>query len=132
MLGVILFLFAFILLFSFYNFYWKRKDLPPGPTPWPIVGNLLEIGSKPPGEFLFFFLNFIIFFAGYDVYLKWREKYGPIYTYWLGEKPVIAFCDYSLMNETLIKDGENYTDRDFFNDFYLLVRGKMIFEFCIK
>nr|CAD2185018.1 unnamed protein product [Meloidogyne enterolobii] len=104
--GILLALFQLLL---FYNFYWKRRHLPSGPTPLPIVGNLLELGKKPPG---------------YDIFLKWREEYGPIYTYWVGEQPMVAFTEYSLINETIVKDGDNYTDRDFFQDFYTLARGK--------
>ncbi|CAK5087097.1 unnamed protein product [Meloidogyne enterolobii] len=103
--GILIALFQLLL---FYNFYWKRRHLPPGPTPLPIVGNLLELGKKPPG---------------YDIFLKWREEYGPIYTYWVGEQPMVAFTEYSLINETIVKDGDNYTDRDFFQDFYTLARG---------
>ncbi|KAL3073146.1 hypothetical protein niasHT_035422 [Heterodera trifolii] len=102
-------LFALLQLLLFYNFYWKRRHLPPGPTPWPLLGNLLEIGSRPPG---------------YDIFLKWRDQFGPIYTYWLGERPMVAFADFELINETIVKDGDTYTDRDFFQDFYFLVRGQ--------
>lgn len=103
------FLTAIVQLLLFYNFYWKRRHFPPGPTPLPIVGNLLELGTNPPG---------------YDIFLKWRQEFGPIYTYWVGERPMVAFTDYELINDTIVRDGDNYTDRDFFQDFYLLARGE--------
>ena len=46
-----------------------------------------------------------------------------MFTYWVGERPMVAFADYELINETIVRDGDNYTDRDFFQEFYLLVRG---------
>ena len=44
--------------------------------------------------------------------------------YKVGEQPMVAFTEYSLINETIVKDGDNYTDRDFFQDFYTLARGE--------
>uniref|UniRef100_A0A915ED05 CYtochrome P450 family n=1 Tax=Ditylenchus dipsaci TaxID=166011 RepID=A0A915ED05_9BILA len=84
------------------------KQRAASPIPWPILGNLPEIGANPPG---------------YDTYLKWRQEYGPIFTYWLGEKPTVAIAEYSLMNETIVKDGDSYADRDFFNEWLYLIRG---------
>uniref|UniRef100_A0A915LZ60 Cytochrome P450 n=1 Tax=Meloidogyne javanica TaxID=6303 RepID=A0A915LZ60_MELJA len=106
-------LLAFFQLLLFYNFYWKRRHLPPGPTPLPIVGNLLELGKKPPG---------------YDIFLKWREEYGPIYTYWVGEQPMVAFTEYSLINETI--EGQAWREHRKFlmNVFRNLVVGKNLLE----
>jgi hypothetical protein len=95
---------------GFYNFWWKRRKLPPGPMPWPIFGNLLEMALEPPGT------------AALE---RWRKRYGPVFTYWLGEIPFVAFADYKTISETLIKDGENYTDREFFNDFLRQARGEV-------
>uniref|UniRef100_A0AC35EUI7 Cytochrome P450 n=1 Tax=Panagrolaimus sp. PS1159 TaxID=55785 RepID=A0AC35EUI7_9BILA len=101
-------LFVFWFLIIFYNYFWKRKSLPPGPPPLPIFGNMREIANNPPG---------------YDAYRKWRNEYGPVFTYWIGEKPLVAIADYKTMKETIIDDGETYINRDFFNDFMLLLRN---------
>ena len=107
---MIIFTFIITLISSavVYHFYWKRRKLPPGPVPLPFVGNLLEIEAKPPG---------------YDAYIDWKNRYGPIFTYWIGEKPVVAIADYKLMKETIIDDGDSYIDRDFFNDFFNILRN---------
>lgn len=56
---------ALAALVLYYNFYHKRKDLPWGPTPLPVLGNLLSLMANPPGE---------------KVYLRWRKEYGPVYS----------------------------------------------------
>jgi hypothetical protein len=38
--------------------------------------------------------------------------------------PVVAFADYETIAKTLIADGKNYTDREFFNDFLRKARGE--------
>lgn len=75
---------------------WDKFRKIVGPTPWPIIGNTLEIYMKEPG---------------YDAYIDWSNKYGPIYTFWLGEIPVICLTDFNMINETFVKDGDAYTGR---------------------
>ncbi|KAH7723232.1 Protein CYP-33C9 [Aphelenchoides avenae] len=100
---------VFVSAFVFYHFYWKRRNLPPGPTPLPLIGNLLTIQFKHP--------------PGYDAFIKWSKQYGPVYTYWVGETPVIAITDYDLIQETIVKDGDAYAGRNFFNATFELFRG---------
>uniref|UniRef100_A0A1I7SH59 Cytochrome P450 n=3 Tax=Bursaphelenchus xylophilus TaxID=6326 RepID=A0A1I7SH59_BURXY len=107
-MGLLLVASILIILICFYNFYYKRLGLPPGPTPWPILGNLPQLAQKPPGT---------------DVFFEWRDKYGPVFTYWMGEKPVVAFADYKTLDQTFNKDGENFSGHDFFPDFYLNLKS---------
>lgn len=53
-------LFAFVV---FYNFYWKRRNLPPGPAPLPIVGNMLTLAKYDSPE---------------DAFIQWRKDYGDV------------------------------------------------------
>jgi len=90
---------AFIVLLLIYNFYWKRRNFPPGPTPLPLVGNMLTLARLAPG---------------YAAFQQWRTQYGPIYTYWIGEIPIVAVTDYATIKETFIRNGDAYAGRDFF------------------
>lgn len=49
-----------------------------------------------------------------------------MYTYWVGETPVIAITDYDLIQETIVKDGDAYAGRNFFNAAFELFRGCFI------
>uniref|UniRef100_A0A914QLN5 Cytochrome P450 n=1 Tax=Panagrolaimus davidi TaxID=227884 RepID=A0A914QLN5_9BILA len=90
LLGLIFF------IVCFYNFYWKRRLLPPGPLPFPFIGNYLELEADPPG---------------YKTFEKWRKMYGDVYTFWLAETPVIAINDFNLIQQHFVKDGETFAGR---------------------
>ncbi|KAI6222259.1 Cytochrome P450-33C9 [Aphelenchoides besseyi] len=106
---MLLYIFLILLIgYLFHHFYYKRRNLPPGPTPIPLFGNLLEVIFDPPGE---------------APYRRWKEKYGPVYTYWMGSIPIVAVAEYNTMVETFQKDGETYSGRYAFKEFDALVRG---------
>uniref|UniRef100_A0A914WVC9 Uncharacterized protein n=1 Tax=Plectus sambesii TaxID=2011161 RepID=A0A914WVC9_9BILA len=96
-------MFAIVLLtvlcgaYLVHNFYWKRRGLPPGPTPWPVVGNTLEfVGSSV------------------DVVaklLEWKQRYGPVYTLWMGTEAFVHVADYDVMQETFVKNADAFTGR---------------------
>ncbi|CAD5224531.1 unnamed protein product [Bursaphelenchus xylophilus] len=83
-------------LLLFYNFHYKRRNLPPGPTPWPFVGNALTLSRTNRWETKF---------------LEWSRTYGSTFTYWLGELPVVAVCDYADMQQYFVKQADLFSDR---------------------
>ncbi|CAD5221423.1 unnamed protein product [Bursaphelenchus okinawaensis] len=88
-----------LLLFIYYianEFYLKRKNLPPGPTPLPIIGNLLSLYNQTRWEHKF---------------IEWKNKYGPIYTYWMGNLPFVSINDHKLAYKVFVKNGANFENR---------------------
>ncbi|XP_009461450.1 PREDICTED: cytochrome P450 2C5-like [Nipponia nippon] len=73
----------------------KRSRLPPGPTPWPILGNLHQKDVLPL----------------YRTYEKLSSTYGPIFTVWLGLKPVVVLCGYEVVKDALRGHSEEFGGR---------------------
>ncbi|KAI1706803.1 cytochrome p450 domain-containing protein [Ditylenchus destructor] len=78
------------------------------PTPLPILGNVLSVLSVDAAE---------------EVFLKWRKKYGNVYTYWQADIPMVVLADFNTIQETLQKDGDSYTGRMILQPFHQYVTG---------
>ncbi|XP_016075357.1 PREDICTED: cytochrome P450 2C21-like isoform X1 [Miniopterus natalensis] len=80
-------------------FLWNRRSahgkLPPGPTPLPIIGNILQINTKNIGESL----------------RKLAQVYGPVFTVYLGMQPTVVLHGYEAVKEALIDQGEEFSGR---------------------
>ncbi|XP_073497625.1 cytochrome P450 2C19-like isoform X1 [Phyllobates terribilis] len=72
-----------------------KGKLPPGPTPLPILGNVLQLNAKE----VFKSLN------------KLSEKYGPVYTLHMGMDPVVVLCSPDAVKEALIDNAEDFGAR---------------------
>ncbi|XP_072286507.1 cytochrome P450 2G1-like [Pyxicephalus adspersus] len=69
---------------------YKKSNLPPGPTPLPVLGNLLQLKT---GHLM-------------DSFQEIREKYGDIYTIYMGPRRVIVLCGYDAAKEALVDQGD--------------------------
>ncbi|XP_034960563.2 cytochrome P450 2C42-like isoform X2 [Zootoca vivipara] len=83
-----------LLLFSF-KMYKKKAQLPPGPTPWFLLGNLLQKNVLPLSR----------------NYAKLFDKWGPIFTVWLGPKPMVVLCGYEVVKDALLDHAEEFGGR---------------------
>ncbi|XP_012780902.2 cytochrome P450 2C18-like [Ochotona princeps] len=84
-----------LLLLSFRRRSNAKRRLPPGPTPLPIIGNILQLDLKDISKS---FSNF-------------SKVYGPVFTLYLGLKPTVVLHGYEAVKEALIDLGEEFSGR---------------------
>ncbi|CAJ0581398.1 unnamed protein product, partial [Mesorhabditis spiculigera] len=84
-----------VLPFLIHELYWKRRNLPPGPTPWLTVGNMVSLAT-----------------ANFDeIMAHWRRKYGGIYTVWIGPFPLVMVNEVHTMKKYFVQHGELFSNR---------------------
>ncbi|XP_016789938.2 cytochrome P450 2G1 [Pan troglodytes] len=78
---------------------WKRMNkagkLPPGPTPIPFLGNLLQVRTD----------------ATFQSFMKLREKYGTVFTVYMGPRPVVVLCGHEAVKEALVDQADEFSGR---------------------
>lgn len=94
--GVTVFLCVFTLLLLALHGQRKRPGctLPPGPRPWPLVGNLLQTGEQ--------------------IHLSLtnlRAQYGDVFQMKMGSLVVVVLSGYSTIKEALVRQGEAFAGR---------------------
>ncbi|XP_063793847.1 cytochrome P450 2C23-like isoform X1 [Pseudophryne corroboree] len=73
----------------------KWKDMPPGPTPLPLLGNILQVNIKELPQSL----------------LKLAKIYGDVFTVHLGTRTVVVLHGYNTVNEALVDKANVFSHR---------------------
>ncbi|XP_053577641.1 cytochrome P450 2G1 isoform X2 [Bombina bombina] len=73
----------------------KRGNLPPGPTPLPILGNILQLKGGEMAKCV----------------LELRKKYGDLFTVYFGSRPVVIVSGYKMVKEILVERGDEFLAR---------------------
>ncbi|KAG6921294.1 cytochrome P450 family 2 subfamily A member 13, partial [Chelydra serpentina] len=84
-----------LLLLSTWRQMQGRGKMPPGPTPLPLVGNLLQVELSDMRKSL----------------MTLSGRYGPVYTLHLGPRRVVVLCGYQAVTEALLDQAEDFGGR---------------------
>ncbi|XP_028252415.1 cytochrome P450 2K1-like [Parambassis ranga] len=72
-----------------------RKE-PPGPTPLPLLGNLLQLDLQRP----------------HNTLMEFFKKYGSVFTVYFGPKKVVVLAGYKTVKEALVTHDEDFGERE--------------------
>lgn len=81
----------------------------PGPKPLPIIGNVLELGSRP-----------------YLSLTAMAKRYGNIFQIQIGMRPVVVLSGNETVRQALIKQGEDFAGRPDLYSFQFINNGKSL------
>ena len=85
-----------VLVLTVSGIFFKKNSLNlPGPDGIPFIGNFHQLNTPKLHVQL----------------LKWAKKYGPVYTIWLGFKPVVIVTGSKQIHEVLVVRGKEFSGR---------------------
>nr|XP_034966273.1 cytochrome P450 2K6-like [Zootoca vivipara] len=89
--------------------FWNRssKNLPPGPTPLPLIGNLHMMDLKRP----------------YRTMLKLSKEHGPIFHIQMGFQKIVVLTGYETVKEALVNQADAFAERPIIPIFEDFARG---------
>lgn len=99
--------FVLVLLLFFLRSTSRPANLPPGPTPWPLIGNIPSLRGD-----LFTALQ------------KLRSQYGDVYLLYMGGMPAVFVHGREHLREVLVTRGDEFADRPKLMFSEILTEGK--------
>lgn len=85
---------------------WRNADGPPGPFPWPVIGNAAQMGSAP-----------------HFYFSRMAQKYGEVFQIKLGCRTVVVLCG-NAIKTALVRNGADFAGRPDFTSFQFISHGK--------
>ncbi|KAM3930495.1 cytochrome P450 2K1-like [Leptodactylus fuscus] len=70
-------------------------NFPPGPTPLPILGNILSINMSAP----------------YKTFMELSKTYGTVFSVQIALRKILVLCGYDTIKDALINHGDKFVDR---------------------
>ncbi|GFR86459.1 cytochrome P450 1B1 [Elysia marginata] len=88
-------IFLFVVSVALLRRWQKKTNLPPGPKPWPIVGNLplLMKGDKR------------------DVFRELRRKYGDLVNLRVGARNILLVSGSEMLHKVFVTNGRDFDKR---------------------
>lgn len=97
---------AVVLLYSAYSNATENAKLPPGPMPLPLIGNMLQMGTKPH----------------YGL-TKLAKKFGKVFRLSVGVRRIVVINSIDLAREALVKKSHDFAGRPRLYTADLISRG---------
>ncbi|XP_066552840.1 cytochrome P450 1B1 [Amia ocellicauda] len=85
----------------------RGRGAPPGPFPWPVVGNALELGGAP-----------------HLYFTRLVPRYGPVFQIKLGSRSVVVLNGEDAIKQALVKQGVDFAGRPHFSSFKAVSGGQ--------
>ncbi|KAK6173993.1 hypothetical protein SNE40_017353 [Patella caerulea] len=76
----------------------ERSGIPPGPSYWPIVGNMFDMRGKRVGK-------------RHKYYAELQEKYGDIFRIYFGNQLLVVLNDFESIEEAFVKQKDLFSSR---------------------
>ncbi|XP_414762.4 cytochrome P450 2W1 isoform X1 [Gallus gallus] len=109
--GLCMVLFIAALLCAVKGLKRSASNLPPGPFPLPIIGNLHLLDIRRQDRSL----------------MKISEKYGPVFTVHLGMQQVVVLSGYEAVKDALLNTADVFADRPPIPIFHQIQHGNGVF-----
>lgn len=104
-------MFSFVFLICLEACLWVRghgqKKSPPGPFPWPLVGNAMQLGQMP-----------------HLTFCKMSQIYGNVFKIKLGTHDIVVLNGESTIRRALVKHSAEFAGRPNFSSFKIVSGGK--------
>uniref|UniRef100_A0A3Q2DC04 Cytochrome P450 2K4-like n=2 Tax=Cyprinodon variegatus TaxID=28743 RepID=A0A3Q2DC04_CYPVA len=95
-LGAVVFLLIGYHCFLFMFNQNENRRGPPGPKPFPIVGNLLQLGVRRRDQ----------------AFMKLSKKYGPVFTVYMGSRKMVVLTGYKTIKEAFVGYADEFGERE--------------------